>query len=135
MTILGGLDLGTSGCKLSVYDDGGLIARARAAYPATRSGGRHSLDANAVWRAAKSLFREVIGNNRRVAAMEAVSVSSFGEAGVPLDARGMVLGESALFSDARGGEEAAGIAEKLGDDRIRFLCGVAPHPMYTVCKL
>lgn len=133
--IIGGLDLGTSGCKLSVYDDDRLLAQARGSYSASRTSARHSLDPDAVWAEVKALFARAAAENPRCRELAAVAVSSFGEAAVPLDAAGRVLGDSLLFSDKNGREELADIVTKLGTGRIQRICGVSPHPMYTLCKM
>lgn len=133
--IVGGLDLGTSGCKLSVYDDDALLVQTRGTYPVSRTGEKHSIDGNVVWNEVKGLFRRAVEREPRAAGIAAVAVSSFGEAAVPVDAGGMVLGESLLFSDNNGREEVADIVRKLGAETIQRRCGVTPHLMYTVCKM
>ncbi len=133
--IIGGLDLGTSGCKLSIYDGDRLLTQARASYPASRSGGTHSIDADLVWSKVKAVFAQAVAENSRCRDMAAVAVSSFGEAAVPLDASGRVLGESLLFSDNNGREELARLVAKVGEGKIREIAGVPPHPMYTLCKM
>ncbi len=133
--IVGGVDLGTSGCKLTVYDGDRLLVQTRAAYAASRTGDMHSIHAGAVWERVQSLFREAVAKEPRAAELAAVAVSSFGEAAVPVDAEGNILGESLLFSDNNGREELAAIVEQVGTENIQRLCGVSPHPMYTICKM
>lgn len=133
--ILGGLDIGTSNCKLSIYDDTALAVQVDAPYAAVRSNGRHSLDANLVWGAVKSLFRRAIDEDARAAHLEAVAVSALGEAAVPVDAGGRTLGDALLFWDNSGADEAEELVRKLGKETIQSITGVIPHSMYTLCKI
>lgn len=133
--IVGGVDLGTSGCKLTVYDGDRLLVRTRGTYDASRTSERHCIDADAVWERVKGLFREAVAIEPRAADLAAVAVSSFGEAAVPVDVGGRVLGESLLFSDNNGREEMAEIVARVGEGEIQRRCGVTPHPMYTICKM
>ncbi len=133
--MIGGLDLGTTNCKLSIYDAGELLAQASASYPASRSSGRHTLDANAVWNAVVSLFHQVIAAEPRTAQLKALAVSSLGEAAVPVDKDGNTKGDALLFWDASGTDELAAIVERVGRDEIQQITGLIPDPMFTLCKM
>lgn len=133
--MIAGLDLGTSTCKLSVYDGGRLVVQTSAVYTATRSRGRHSLNADTVWECVKSLFHQAISKNRATADIRALAVSSLGEAAVPVDSSGKTLGEALLFWDPSGKDEMREIADKIGVDTIADITGVIPDPMFTLCKI
>lgn len=133
--IIGGLDLGTGSCKLSVHEDGKPLAEASASYAARRSGGRHTMNPDLVWGAVKRVFADVVREAPRAAELAAVAVSAFGEAAIPLDAAGAVLGDSLLFWDDSGREEAAALTDRLGQEHVERLTGVSPHSMFTVCKM
>ena len=46
---IGGLDIGTTGCKLTVFDErGNFLEKAYRDYPIRRSGGEHEVDAGAI---------------------------------------------------------------------------------------
>ena len=48
-----GLDIGTTGCKLTLYTgEGDRVGQYYQEYPARRQAGEHELDAAALWRAA-----------------------------------------------------------------------------------
>lgn len=133
--MIAGLDIGTTNCKLSVFDAGAPLVETSASYAASRAGGRHTLDADRVWDTVKRLFREAIAKEPRAANIRALAVSSLGEAAVPVDAAGRTLGEALLFWDASGKEEMERIVAALGEERIFARTGVIPDPMYTVCKI
>ncbi len=64
-----------------------------------------------------------------------IGVTSFGETFVMTDAAGTPLHTAMLYTDPRGAEECAELVEKLGADRIAQISGLAPHEMYSVCKI
>lgn len=133
--MIGGLDIGTSNCKLSIYDGATLLVQASASYLACRSEGRHTLDADAVWDAVKGLFHEAFAREPRAANVRALAISALGEAVIPVDGDGKTIGDAILFWDSRGKDELAEIVGKLGKDAIQDISGVVPDPMYTVCKI
>jgi xylulokinase len=103
MSLLG-IDIGTSGCKAAAYGhDGRPVAAAAREYPTFYPGpDLAELDSHGVFAALEEALREV---SARTACdpIEALSISSMGEAMVPMDRRRQVLGPSILSSDARGG--------------------------------
>lgn len=133
--MIGGLDIGTTNCKLSIYDAGKLLVQTSASYAVTRISGRHMLNADIVWDAVKSLFRQAIALKPRAAQLKALAVSSLGEAAVPLDGEGNTRGDALLFWDASGKEELAEIIARVGVDAIQEITGLVPDPMYTLCKM
>lgn len=133
--MIAGLDLGTSNCKLSICDGGKLVVQTGAAYTATRSQGRHTLNADTVWECVQSLFHQAIAQNPAAADIKALAVSSLGEAAVPVDADGKTLGEALLFWDQSGKDEMQEIVSKVGAEKIADITGVIPDPMFTLCKI
>ncbi|MCQ2431818.1 MAG: carbohydrate kinase [Clostridia bacterium] len=135
-----GLDLGTSGCKSVVYSaEGTYISGEYREYPASRAGGEHELDADLMW----NCIREVIAvgaqgckvNTDGKEEVEAIIVTSFGEAGVPVDKNGKVLHGIVLYTDNKGQAETDALCASAGKENImRTLC-MKPHPMYTLPKI
>jgi len=113
MSILG-IDVGTTGCKVACFSlDGRMLAVAyrehAIAYPRP---GWAELDAAAVWRETKDAIREVVALTTDDP-VEAVAVSSLGEAVVPLAADRRVLAPSILNFDVRGEAYVAGLASSM----------------------
>ena len=129
---IGGLDVGTTGVKLAVYDETG---RAKGVYYreyAARAGlGRHEMDFGALREEIFSLLREAV----REGELDALGVTSFGETFAMLDGEDRILAPSLLYTDPRGEEETRRIGEALGRERYARITGVAPHPMYSIGKL
>lgn len=129
---LGGLDIGTTGCKLSVYGKSGeLLCNAYREYDVSRVGGAHEVDASVILSAVKS----VIADCARQHAPNAIGVTSFGESFVLLDETDGVLLPSMLYTDPRGSVECDRLCASLGEDFLIQTAGVKPHPMYSLPKL
>ena len=131
-----GIDVGTSGCKATIIDEEGNVkGQAYKEYPIlTPQPGWQEIDPELVWNSVKEVImislRQQSGEK-----LKAVSVSSFGEAAVPVDVKGNVLYNSLLYIDSRGQEEASYLKERLGYQRILEITGVPIHHMYTVNKI
>lgn len=130
---IAGLDIGTTGCKLTVFSDKGkYLEQAYQAYPVTRGGSRHEVDAvnimEGVWtviRAMAEKYPDIMG----------IGVTSFGETFVFTDKEGKPLHRAMLYTDSRGAEECRELALKLGDKKIASITGNRPHEMYSISKM
>jgi xylulokinase len=127
-----GLDIGTSGCKASVIDREGRVARfARTPYSTTSpQPGYIELDAREVYSAAKKTLAQVAGQD-----VCAIAIASFGEAVVPLGADDSVLAGSIYYSDARGSAEADDIKAAMDPHAILEITGMPVGPMFSASKL
>lgn len=129
---IGGLDVGTTGCKLSVYDDGGIfVCESYREYEVNRRNGAHEIDAEAIFSAVCEVLRDTAGKHP----LEAVGVTTFGETFVVLDENDRVLLPSMLYTDPRGGEACERLCSRLGEERITYIAGVKPHSMYSLPKV
>lgn len=135
MSLLG-IDVGTTGCKASVFsEDGNLLSSAYREYPTLRnSQGESELDSFQVWEKTKSVIREAAskaGNDR----ISALSVSSLGEALVPVSSGRKILGNSILCSDTRGGNYVEMLRKNPGQEKFY---GINPNILgisYSLPKL
>lgn len=134
MAILG-LDIGTTGCKATLFSgDGAILAYAYAEYPIESPRiGWFELDPAKVWQAAKSVIRKVCAEGAED--VWCISTSSLGEAFVCLDEDGTELRNSMLYLDERGGEESEEIGARFGVMPLFEKTGHAPHGMYSLSKL
>ncbi|NLE08238.1 MAG: carbohydrate kinase, partial [Dehalococcoidales bacterium] len=97
----GGIDIGTSGCKCTLFNDNGKqLAVAYQPYDAVRSMGYHEIDLATIWKSVKT----VIADAARQAGdpPEAISVSSFGETCALLDINDQPVIPAMLYTDPRG---------------------------------
>lgn len=130
---IGGLDIGTTGCKLTVYDNQGtIIYKAYRDYPSSRGGKEQEIDAKSIWNSVREVIREVAEQNPDI---QGIGVTSFGETFVLLDEKDTPLAPSMLYTDPRGDEECRELMEKLGEKHIAGITGLKPHCMYSIAKL
>ena len=100
-----GIDVGTTGCKAAAFSDNGqCISAAYREYPTVRlQAGWAQLDSHAVMLAVKEVIVEAAAKTSKDP-VQAISVSSLGEAMTPVSADGEILDNSILGADVRGGD-------------------------------
>jgi xylulokinase len=128
-----GLDVGTSGCKIAVYDlDGNVLFKAARRYRERGSGGHRELDTDMVAVHVLDLLAET-GKDCPVP-IDAMAVASLGESVVCLDENGKSLAPSMLTGDCRGIEEAEWLSREIGREKIMEITGLPPNELYTLPK-
>ena len=128
-----GLDVGTSGSKMLVYDlDGNVVFKAYRNYKESGSEGRRELSPAVVINCVKEVLREVGENCPEP--VEAMAVTSMGESVVCVGSSGEILADSMLTGDLRGIEETKEIVVKIGAQRIFEITGLPPNELYGLPK-
>jgi len=131
--MLGGIDIGTTGCKITVYEnDGTYLYRAYRDYPVSRSTGEHEVDAGNIWKSVKEVIADAAS---RYPAIAAIGITSFGESCVLLDGQDEPIRPVMLYTDPRGEKECGELADRVGRERIEKIAGVKPHSMYSLPKV
>ena len=132
MLYLAGVDIGTTGCKCSVYaDDGQFVTEAYREYKIQVSESMHSIDSKVIWENLKLVMKEITTTIKNI---DAICITSFGEASVIVDETGNSILESMLFTDPNGQVECDDIVDKFGSDYIYEHMGIAPGKMYSASK-
>jgi xylulokinase len=131
-----GLDIGTSGCKATVFSEtGAVVAQARAEYPLhTSADGHIELDAEQVWQKAAGCIRTAnaqVGHDP----VQALAVSVLGEAVVPVGRDGSALAPSPVSFDGRARAQAEDFRRTFGADWVYATTGQPIHPMYSIQKI
>lgn len=130
---IGGLDIGTTGCKITLYDDNGTyLYKAYRDYPVSRSVGEHEVKAEYIWEAVKEVMKEA---SVEIPDIRGIGITSFGETFVLLDEDDKPLCPSMLYTDPRGAQECEELIDKLGEMEIARITGLKPHMMYSISKL
>jgi xylulokinase len=139
MSLLIGLDIGTTSVKAGIFEATGrqlavVGQEYRLDHPAPD---RAEIDAEAYWTATVAAIRgalEIAGADpTRVAAM---AVSSQGETVVAVDSRGRALAPAIVWLDNRALAEARELADRFGDAAVYDRTGVpSVTPTWTACKL
>ena len=128
---IGGLDIGSTGAKITVLEESGTPLHTGYAEYA-RNTGPHEVDPESIWAAVKRLLADAA---KAVPTIEAVGITSFGESFALLDEHDGVLMPSMMYTDPRGEAEANWLREKLGAEAIGSIAGAAPHSMFSLPKL
>ncbi len=130
-----GLDIGTTGCKCTIFNlEGTVLSYAYQEYALERpQPGYYELNPSIVLEAVKHVIYQ--GVHSCSEPVSAISISSFGEAAVPIGQKGNILGNSILYMDQRGREQCRAVENRLGREKIMELSGIPSHPMYTLSKL
>ena len=130
---LAGLDIGTTGCKLTVFDEEGRqLGRAYRDYPVRRQVSGHEIDLSTMMDSVYAVLQEMAAQYPDIAG---IGVTSFGETFVMVDEAGHPLHTAMLYTDPRGAEECARLVEQLGEDHIAHVTGLRPHQMYSISKI
>ncbi len=130
--IIGGLDVGTSGCKMVLYDENAvLVDTYYYEYATSYRNGEHEIDFADV----KNGVMTVLGKAVAQHCVNALGVTSFGETFAMLDENDNILAPSMLYTDPRGEEECTVLAKAVGSENYTRITGVAPHPMYSIAKM
>lgn len=130
MTV-GGLDVGTTGSKITVFSlTGEELGCYYREYPDRTNPGE--ADAKIILSTVEEILKEAAKNHPDLAAF---GVTSFGEAFVLTDKEGEPLAPIWLCSDARGAAECEELTEKIGKERWMQIAGAEPNTMYSLAKI
>jgi len=135
MSLLG-IDVGTTGCKAGIFsEDGRMIAVTYEEYDIQRpQPGWAQLDAAEVWEKVQEVVRQVAARSGPDP-VTALSVSSLGEAMVPVSRDRQVLGPSLLNFDTRGEEYLEGLRSALDAQSLYRTSGNILGNQYGLTKL
>lgn len=129
---IGGLDVGTTGCKLSVCDDkGGFVYNSYKEYEINRINGEHEIDAERIFKAVCDVIKDCSERYK----FKAIGVTTFGEAFAALGADDRPVFPTMLYTDPRGREETSELCSSLDEKKIIRIAGVKPNGMYSIPKI
>lgn len=130
-----GLDIGTGACKVVVFNRlGHELAHAVREYPVLHpEPGLAELDSQKVIENCYDIIREV--NCKIAEPVDAMCISSQGEAFTPIAGDGSYLGNAMVSSDTRASDLIAEWSQSFGQDRIYKITGHTPHPLFTLYKI
>ncbi len=129
---IGGLDVGTSGCKFVLFDeDGHILYHTHRTYSEKGGDGRRELDPVEVWENVKDVIREATA----VVPIEGFAIATMGESTVHVSDEGKCLCNAMVTGDYRGIPEVKRLIEAQGREYIAKITGIPPSEMYTLPKL
>lgn len=130
---IAGLDIGTTGCKCTVFDENGrYLDKAYRDYPVKRTVGSHEIDVSAIMDGVWACIREM---SEKYPDIAGIGVTSFGETFVCVDEAGKPLHPAMLYTDPRGKEECQELIDRIGEKKIAEITGLRPHEMYSISKI
>ena len=133
MKLIAGLDVGTTGCKVTVFtSEGERLGREYRDYPVQRADDAQEIDALALGAAVVDAVRAA---RSRFGQIAAIGVCSFGEAFVLTDGEGRPLRPILLCTDGRGAEECRAFSKSFGEERAAAISGVKPSETYSLPKM
>ncbi len=130
---IAGLDIGTTGCKCTVFDEqGSFLGKAYRDYPVRRAVGGHEVDVTVIMDGVYAVLQEMTEKYPDIAG---IGITSFGETFVMTDGEGIPLHPAMLYTDPRGAEECHQLTERFGGKEIAAITGLRPHEMYSISKM
>ena len=137
MTLLLGIDVGTTSIKAVVYGTDGLaVASASRPTPTHVPRPRWAYyRPDELWAAVVAAVRESIAGIDDPGRIVSVAVASVAEAGVLLDAAGEATTDSIAWFDTRTRPQVEWLAERIGQDRLFARTGLSLQPIFSLNKL
>lgn len=131
MTLIAGLDVGTTGVKaIAITPEGEVVARAERSYPlSTPHPGWAEQNPDDWWQASEAALSELGGD------VAGISLSGQMHGLVALDDADRVVRPAILWNDQRTGAECAEIEERVGLARLIELTGNRALPGFTAPKI
>lgn len=132
-----GVDLGTTGCKSVVFEQGGkILSQSYIEYGLIRKDGYIEQDPNLWWSLVVQAVAESIASCPIAATeIKALSISSQGISFVPVDESGRALHNAISWLDNRAVCQSERIARRFGEKNIFLRTGKRVSPCYTLPKL
>jgi xylulokinase len=131
-----GIDVGTSGVKILVSSCAGeVIAKAYIPYSTQFPfAGAVELDPDIVFASIENCFT-ACQQQCNMSRIDGISVSSQGEAIIPIDSAGHVLQNALCTFDMRNSEEFSWFCDHVDQSRIQYMTGMPLSPMFSATKL
>lgn len=133
-----GIDIGTSACKVAIFDRAGNALAStngnyKVYYPKP---GYAQQKPDDWWKAVCGAIREALEiSGVKAEEIAGVGIDGQGWAAVMVDKDGNVLADTPLWMDTRSDEICRRIKAELPDEEIVALCGNSLQPMYTTGKV
>jgi xylulokinase len=137
VTLLLGLDLGTTSVKAVVYRTNGIAVGASARPTPTHvpRPGWAFYRPDELWQTVVAAIRGALADLPSPEEIASVAVASVGESGVLLDAAGAATTDSLAWFDTRTRPQATWLADRIGKDELFARSGLSLQPIFSLNKL
>jgi xylulokinase len=136
--LLLGIDVGTSGCKMTAFDfEGNVVGSQTGEYQTSYPHrGYVEQDANEWWQVICNGIQGLIHNNGiDQGEFAAIGIDGTSWAGLPVDKKGQPLRRAMLWLDRRAEKQAHWMKETIGEQRLTALNGNPVDPAYITPKV
>jgi xylulokinase len=137
VTLLLGLDVGTTSVKAVVYQTDGIAVAASSLSTPTHvpRPGWAFYRPDELWETVVAAIRGALADVPNPEQIASVAVASVGESGVLLDATGAATTDSIAWFDSRTRPQAKWLAERIGKDALFARSGLSLQPIFSLNKL
>lgn len=138
MQYLLGIDIGTSACKVAVFDENGNVASSASGayqvyYPHP---GFAEQNPKEWWQAVCRAVKEALEKgNIRPADIAGIGIDGQSWSAIPVDKEGNVLANTPIWMDTRASKICRETGARIGEERIFDVCGNPFQPSYTTPKI
>lgn len=136
--LLLGIDIGTSACKVAVFDKTGkVVASVSKTYDVYYvKDGWVEQDPNQWWDAVVEAIQKMISQYKiNPVDIKGVGIDGQSWSAIPIDIGGKVLANTPIWMDTRASDICTRLKDEIGEDEIFQLCGNPVEPMYTTPKI
>ena len=135
--LLVGVDAGTTNTKAIVVDAAGNVVAVASeptpiAYPRPEWA---EYAGEGLWQSSARAIRAALDQVAEPGRVTGIAFASMAETAVPLDAAGQPTGPAIAWFDKRTRAEVAEIERRIGAERLFAISGLAPNPIFGLCKL
>jgi xylulokinase len=133
-----GIDIGTSACKIAVFNREGTVLESAAGeyevyYPQS---GWAEQDPEDWWRVICSTMKDMLSKSKiRPDEIAGIGIDGQSWSAIAVDRQGNVLTNTPIWMDTRASQICRELNEKIGADRIFQLSGNSLQPSYTTAKI
>jgi xylulokinase len=137
VTLLLGLDVGTTSVKAVVYQPDGIAVAASSRPTPTHvpRPGWAFYRPDELWQTVVAAIRGALSDMPNPEEIASVAVASVGESGVLVDATGAATTDSIAWFDIRTRPQARWLAERIGKDELFARSGLSLQPIFSLNKL
>ncbi len=136
--LLLGIDIGTSACKVAVFNrEGDVIGSATGDYPVYYpKPGWVEQDPDEWWEAVCKAIKQMLAEYKiSPEEIKGVGIDGQSWSAIPIDKDGKVLANTPIWMDTRASDICKRLNETIGEDKIFGLAGNSMQPSYTTPKI
>ena len=133
-----GIDIGTSACKIAVFDEEGQVkASASGAYQVYYPhAGWAEQNPDEWWQAVSLAIKAALEKGKiRPSEIAGIGIDGQSWSAIPIDREGNVLTNTPIWMDTRAADICERVGRQVGEERIFEVCGNPFKPSYTTPKI